>query len=333
MILSTFRNNQLTASFLLIFYTAVLHLPFFWQGRLATVSPDPGAAYLSQWLIDGADWNLWMAVLFPVVMLFVTGMAINQLAARDHLGQQVTQLPGLFYILVASFVAVFFFPHSIQLANLVLLFALFPFLRLYKNNNPQVPLFWTGWWLGIAFLTNRYFLIFLPAFVLSITVLTSLNFRRVLQMLAGWLAPLFLLSAYKYLSNDLEEFLAFQFQGYGWPTTWLSEPRWTQLGLMALGIGLLWVLISYEANTKLLRTAGKKKLNIFYTLLLFTGFSLLLQPSLGASSAQIIALPLGTILGVQFARMSRSSGETWHLLILAVFTALQLYPFFLRLGG
>lgn len=330
MILSTFRNNQLSASFLLVFYTAALHLPFFWQGQLATTSPDSGAAYLGQWLLGAASWNPWVAVIFPIVVLFITGMALNQLAARDQLGQTVTQLPGLFYILVGSFIAAFFFPHSMQLANLLLLFALFPFLNLYKNNEPPVPLFWAGWWLGIAFLTNRYYLVFLPAMMLGITVLTTFNLRRLLQLATGWIAPLFMLGAYSYLKNELSDLLTIQFTGFGWPTDWLDEPRWALLGLLALGVALAWVVLSQGANTKMLRTAAKKKLSIFYTLLLFAGISLLIQPNVAASSAQIMVLPLGAILGVQFARMSRSSGETLHLFILALFTALQLYPFFLR---
>ncbi|MEL6803349.1 MAG: hypothetical protein AAFO91_06120, partial [Bacteroidota bacterium] len=330
MLLSPFRSNQFSASLLLVFYAIALHIPAIWSADLGLLVNDPGASVFGKWL---ANWELWSSpwmLVVPVMLLFACGMVINRLSMRDNLGVSDTQFPGLFYILVSSYVAAFLPPHSTQFANFFLLLACFPFLSLYKHQRAVVPLFWAGWWLGIAFLVNTYYIIFVLAMAFALPILHPLDLRRILQLLSGWLAPIFLLFCRDYLFDAEELFWAKLWNGVGRPSLSPSEGYWTYVGLTVLGLCLVWVLVSRSGMAAKLQTDGRYKIQVLYSLLLFASLSLLFQSSISAASFQIFVLPLGMLLGLLFTSLERSRAESFHLLLLGIFIAMQLVPFYLR---
>ncbi|MEL6669185.1 MAG: hypothetical protein AAFP08_09450, partial [Bacteroidota bacterium] len=77
-------------------------------------------------------------------------------------------------------------------------------------------------------------------------------------------------------------------------------------------------------------TAPRYQIQVLYSLLLFASLSLLFQSSISAASFQIFVLPLGMLLGLLFTSLERSRAESFHLLLLGIFIAMQLVPFYLR---
>lgn len=330
MLLSPFRSNQFSASLLLIFYATVLHIPAYWSRQLGLAANDAGASVLGKWMNTWTSWSDPWALILPIMLLFIAGVIINRLTMRDHLGSSDTQFAGLFYILVGSYVAAFFPPNSMQLANLFLLFALFPFLALYKHQGAVVPLFWSGWWLGFAFLTNSYYIIFLMAFMFAIPIFQPISLRRVFQLVSGWGAPLFLLFCKNYLSDTNDAFLSSLWNGVGYPGFYGAEGYWTYVGLGVLGLCMIWVFLARGKMASQLQTDARYKIQVLYAVLIFAVLSLFLQQLISASSLQIVVLPLGVLLGLVFSGLERSRGESLHLLLLGVFVAMQLLPFYLK---
>ncbi|MEM6398357.1 MAG: hypothetical protein AAF741_18555 [Bacteroidota bacterium] len=330
MLLSPFRSNQFSASLLLIFYVAALQVPAIWSERLGLLINDSGASVFGQWLGNWTSWPTYIQYLTTVAILFATAVAVNRLCEKDKLGANNTQLPGLFYSLMASYVAAFFPPSSMHLANLLLLISLFPFLNLYKHQKPVVPLFWSGWWLGLAFLVNTYYLIFLAAAIFALPILQKTNFRRVLQLISGWIAPIFFLFCRDYLFDADRDFIASLWNGVGLPTMGFSEGYWTSAGLIVLGICLVWVFISRSSLVSRLQTDGRYKIQVLYAILIFAVLSHLLQDTVSAASVQIVVLPLGMLLGLALSGVERSRAESTHYLLIGVFLGIQLIPFYLR---
>lgn len=330
MLLSPFRSSQFSASLLLIFYVAALHIPIIWSERLGLLINDTGASVFGRWPSDWVNWPPVYQYLFSVLIFFFTAVAINRLCVRDNLGTNDTQFPGLFYLLIASYVAAFLPPSSMHLANAALLIALFPFLNLYKHQRPVVPLFWAGWWLGLAFLINTYYIVFLGAAMFALPILQKANLRRVFQLLSGWMAPIFFLFCRDFLFDAERHFISSLWNGIGLPSTGPVEGFWTYAGLLVLAICLVWVFISRSRMASRLQTDGRYKIQVIFAFLIFAILSVLLQTTISAASAQVLVLPLGMLLGLALSGVERSRAESVHYLLLGVFVAMQLVPFYLK---
>lgn len=276
-----------------------------------------GNGFLGTWMMNLVAGNHWLGLLIPVLLVFVQGIQANLLASRHRFSRLVTQFPGLFVVLIWAMVPSFRWVHPGQVANIFLLFGLIAVGRLYKKNEPAVPLFNAGAWLGLAFLFRPEYLFFAPAFLIAIVVLRRPDIRSFFQLLTGFMSICFFAGVAAYFFGGLAELWFVQVSSLGWfnPTPLLLYDA-LPLGLIAAILLLLSLL--FGSLTRLLNIEGKKGVKIIYWFLFFTIPAVLLGGHFVAAELVITTIPIGILLGLAMVEVAPSKAEVIHLLLFVV---------------
>ncbi len=314
MMLALFRTNQAYASLLLFGYALLLQLPVFFRGGVAADAPP--VSYYGSVLLDLIGSNGWLAAVLPPLLLAVTGIAANNLADRYRMARTVTQFPGLFVVLLWALCPAFHAFSPLQFTHLFLVLAIGPLGGTYKGRHGEVGRFNAGWWLGVASLLHPAFLIFVPGFVVGISIFQTANLRSVSQLLIGVLLPYFLGGTIAYVSGDLEAFYRGQLAGFGW---WDIVPaaHHALTGAGLLGIPLLIVLASGGGARVLLTIEGAKNVSFLFWVLFFTLPVALFSAGPVLADAQLLVVPLGMLFGLWVAQQEGRRAEFYHLLLFA----------------
>ncbi|MFK8164333.1 MAG: hypothetical protein AB8H12_17950 [Lewinella sp.] len=303
-----------------------LQLPVIF-GWVEVVPALAGSGVGGSWLIEWTKGKFYLTTLLPVLFITVQGVIANVLVTRHRLSRKVTQFPGLFLILCWAMVPSFHALHPVQVANIFLLLALLSMGRLYKKEEPAVPLFNAGAWLGMAALFSPTYLMLIPALIIGISILRQITFKSIFQLLTGTLVIFSLVFTYAYLTDVLPVALALQFSALEW---WQlpSFPPLKLSGLITLALLLLVVVVSFGVIVRLLNIEGKKNVGIQYWLLLFFLLSTLLSGASGIPYLQVITLPLGLLIGLRFILLSDSKAEFLHLILLTVAMSSTIWTIF-----
>ncbi len=314
MMLSLFRTNQAYASLLLFGYALLLQLPVFFWGAVPAAMPP--TSYYGGLLLGLIGAGGWLAGVLPPVILAVTGIAANNVADRYRMGRTVTQFPGLFVVLIWALCPAFHAFSPLQFAHLFLVLAIGALGGTYKGQHGEVARFNAGWWLGLASLLHPSFLIFVPGFVVGISIFQTATLRSISQLLIGVLLPCFLGATLAYVSDDLELFYRSQLTGFG-VGGFVPATQYALIGGALLSLPLLIVLFSGGGARVLLSIEGAKNVSFLHWVLFFTlpvaGFTAL--PVL--ADAQVLVVPLGMLLGLWIARQEARRAEFYHLLLFA----------------
>jgi hypothetical protein len=312
-VLSLFRTNQASAGLFLFLYAFILQLPVI-LGWVEVAPVLSGSGVGGAWLMQWTEGLFYLNALLPVLFVTIQGITANVLVRRHRMSRKITQFPGLFIILCWAMVPSFRALHPVQLANIFLLLALLSMGRLYKNEEPAVPLFNAGAWLGMATLFSPMHLILIPAFIIGIGILRRITFKSIFRLLTGTLVILSLVFSYAYLIEALPAALSFQFSPLGW---WQlpSFPPLQLPGLIVLALLLLLSVAAYGLIVRLLNIEGKKNVGIIYWMLFFFLLSILASEASGISYFQVITVPLGLVLGLRFILLSDGKAEFYHLIL------------------
>lgn len=258
--------------------------------------------------------RFYLSVLLPVLFITIQSITANVLVTRHRMSRKITQFPGLFIILCWALVPSFHAFHPVQVANIFLLFAFLSMGRLYKKEEPAVPLFNAGAWLGMAALFMPSHLLLVPAFIIGIGILRQISFKSIFQFLTGTLTIFALLFSYAYLTGVLPDTISNQFSILSW---WLL-PTFSSLqlfGLATLALLLLLSIAGFGPIVQLLNIEGKKNVGIQYWMLLFLLLSILFTGVSGLPPIQAISVPLGIAIGLRFILLSERRAEFYHLLL------------------
>ena len=314
MMLSLFRTNQAYASLLLFAYALLLQLPVFIWGEVPAAEPSP--AYFGNVLIALVGTGWWLAPVLPPVLLAITGIVANNVADRYRVARTVTQFPGLFVVLLWALCPAFHAFSPLQFALVFLVLAIGALGGTYKGQHGEVARFNSGWWLGLASLLHPAYLIFVPGFVVGISIFQTANLRSISQLATGVVLPYFLGATYAYVSGDLDLFYQGQLAGFGLggavPTT-----LYALLGAALLLIPLVIVLFSGGGARVLLSIEGAKNVSFLYWVLFFTLPVAAFTAGPVLADAQVLVVPLGMLLGLWIGRQEERRAEFYHLLLFA----------------
>ncbi|THH37881.1 hypothetical protein [Neolewinella litorea] len=312
--LSLFRTNQSFASLLLFGYALLLQAPVLVFG--VPEADFEGGTYFDTLIRELVAGNWWLTVLLPPVMLAVAGMVANSICDRYRFARTTTQFPGLVLVLLWAVVPSFHAFDPTDLCHAFLLLAMGSLGSTYKSHSPDVARFNAGWWLGLAALLEPVYLVFVPAFVVGISIFRTANLRTITQLLVGVCVAFFLGGTVAYLDGAGAAFVTGQLAGFGFAN--FAALHWLDLiGFGILALGLLVALSSGSPSRALLSIEGAKNNAFVYWVLLFTPLVALLDSVVDAGSAQVVLPPLGILLGLWLARRTEARAEFFHLLVFA----------------
>ena len=303
--LSLFRTNQSFASLLLFGYALLLQLPVLIFGAV----PERGleVTYYGRWIGELVG-SGWLAALLPPALLAVTGILANYFTDRYRFARTNTQFPGLIVILTWAMVPVFHGFDLKEVCNILLLLAIGSLGSTYKSQTQPVARFNAGWWIGLASVLLPTYLLFLPVFIVGISIFSTASLRHISQLLVGALVAYFLAGTAAYLTGDWVDFYEGQLEGFGFANLLPA----TLYDLILFGVMLS--LTSGGNSRSLLTIEGAKNNSFVYWVMLFTPLVVLFGAVTSVADAQVILVPLGILLGLWLARRSERQAEFYHLL-------------------
>lgn len=314
-VLNLFRSNQLILGVFLLGYALLLR---FWL--LFTAGPtkdDPEFQLLTGWLWGQLEGTIWLPALVTTIIVWLQALLINAMVARNRLASEINLFPGLFYILVCSALPVFQEFSPIHLANTFLILAIGQVFRVYKQKRYMDYLFNSGFLIGLASLFYSPYILFLLPILLGLNSLLAFKLKEWIAVIIGSGIPILWLLVLAFLNDDLGGRWEVWSSGIAFfDMNWHPIRQSELIGLVIMGALILILLMSHNANIQKTIIEVRKKIDLFYLVLLFGLIVTIFSASAGMVNLLSIVVPCGILLSFMFTRMSRATAELVHLFLL-----------------
>lgn len=140
-----------------------------------------------------------------LLLVYLQAIYFNYLCNRLSLYNDKSTFPGLFYILFSTLFVDFMSLPPILLGLTFLLFALHVCILQIKYKPSNVGILYLSFFIAIATLFYLPILVFIPVFIFSMLVFTTLNFRRFVLMLIGFSIPYLFVLLYYFVFDSLDK--------------------------------------------------------------------------------------------------------------------------------
>ncbi len=321
--LSLFRTNQFLASVLFLPYLLLLRVST-WFFPLPGSVHDAGSGLAFRWLLDLTGRSGWLPLLVSGLLLFATAAWLTAFVIQSRLSREVTLFPGVFLILFCSLFPECLMLSPLHVSNLLLLAALSQLSATYKRYAIAGRLFNVGFWIAAASLFVPVYAFFLFFAFAGLSVLRAYAFREQLMLLVGFFAPYWLLFAALFWLDQAHLLLQHFQSGYSFlDLSGLVLQPWIPK-LLLVGLLLLIVLFSLRQYVSKTSIKVQKTIYLFFWLLFTAGLAVPFQSQLGLAHVQLIAIPAGALLALNFNQLSTSWSELLHLLLLLCAAYFQL---------
>lgn len=319
--LALFRTNQFVANIFLLLYAVVVRGSVFMRSETFTLS-QPGifSELLYQWIPPYSTEGFVLAT----VLVFIQAVIINIVVGKNRIANEISLLPGMFYVLLSSAFSEFLYLSPLILANTFYIIVLMELFSSYRKYSAAAAIFNIGLWSGIASLFyGSYFFLFILGMA-GLGILRSFNFREQLMAISGLLTPYILAGTYFFLTNQFSEF----WQKQMWESFGFFDLEGTpglifyiKMGLLALM--LLTFILSYNNYTKKKNIQQQKYINVLFTGLLLSALPLLFQANIRLDHLLILVPTAGILLSFNFQSARPPIAESIHLLLLIGLLVLQ----------
>jgi len=229
-------------------------------------------------------------------LIFGQSYLVNQLVMRNNLMRPPSYLPAFFYIFFASiaYVAGGFSPAILAMTFVILGVAeLFKIYKLFKS---AIHIFNAGLFFSIASLIYTPCLLFYFACSIIILILRSYILKERLQLLLGFLTPIYLIVIYFYMTDRLftywQENVNLRLNIHDFKID--DAQSFASLGLC--GIFIFISTLYYRQATIKKGIQVEKKLSGLYWLMVFAFFSQFIAHPLELNHLGLLALPLSILI-------------------------------------
>ncbi len=312
--LSLFRTNQFIANILLIFYALIVRGAAFWGGLTAA---DTKGNLLFESIFGSVAAGSGTSALIAMLIVFFQALLVNIILAQHRMANELTLLPGAFYIFLASSFPNFLFLSPVLVATTFYLLALFEMFDTYKKYSVSGKIYNVGLWLGIASLFYSSLLLYFLLAIVGLRSLRAFRVREQLVLLSGFTTPYFLGFVYYYATDQaLLYWQSHLVDGLSWwnPQISLDWQGYLQLGFFAFFI--LLSLLSFNRYMIKKNIQVQKNIGILYWGMLFTLLAMPFQANLRLDHLLLMVPSLAIFLSFNFLNLSRSLAEVFHLLLL-----------------
>jgi len=283
------------------------------------------------WQLLGLEnWNVASisGMLIGALLILAHGLLLNVIEFQFKLSGELTLVPGICYILLASAIPESFYCSPLLFSICFLLLAVHQMFQCYKMYSPAVHIFNVGFWLSIAYLFYSSMLFFILFAILALVIIRNFKAKELLMLLIGFLVPLLLVGVYFFWNDDLPTYMEIQFiKGTSW-RNWNIPMGLEQLfSLIFLGIILLGSIIGYQKFTYKKGIQERKSIDVLYWSMVFAGFTFLIQPDADMTHLLLLVPCLAFGLTFLLFRLSPNRAEAFHLFLLVSVILWQFNPF------
>lgn len=324
--LALFRHNTLINSLALLVYTALMRSFSFFQSE-SYVSESQGI--LSHWLFGQLHSSSLSADILGIVLVFFQAVMINRYVIVNRLAQRITLFPGVFYVLLTAMLPCFQQLSAELLANTFVI-AILPILhRTYRQKQIALQVFNAGFLLGLASLFHSAYGILIIWVIVFVAIMNSVNFKRVIQVLVGYLVPISWSLFACYWQGDLETCVSRLGSGLGFLSGGTAHPGSYWWIMVFFGVLLIWTLLGFGASLSKRLIRSRKGNEVLYWLLLFGGVVALFMKGADEFSMLLAFVPLSILMSFKFSDSSYESvAELGHFMLFVLLVFLNAYLYF-----
>jgi len=142
-----------------------------------------------------------------LILVYLQAIYFNHVCNRLSLYNEKSTYPGLFYIVFSTLFVDFLSLPPVLLALSFLLLAFHVCILQIKFKPSNVGILYLSFFISIATLFYMPMLVFIPVFIFSMLIFTTLNFRRFVLMLIGFSIPYLFLILYYFVFGSLDRML------------------------------------------------------------------------------------------------------------------------------
>lgn len=190
------NNIRPVSALWVLFFGLLLRTPIYFLG--VPVEGIPGSPFFPGFFEQIVTLG-WTSYIICFLLVFFQSMIFNKICIDHDVLYAHTYLPGYFYMLFCSLFKEAFHLSPQILANTFALLALYQLFQLYKHPNPAKIIFYSGFYLGCAFLFSLHFLL-IPFFLLvAIILFKTVSLKDLLAIFFGVFTPIYLYFGLKYV--------------------------------------------------------------------------------------------------------------------------------------
>ncbi len=314
--LSIYRTNQFFANAFLALYVLLIWSPAFLVGVEPTLSEGTFLYELVQTYLPAAG-SIPNFILAAVLTL-LQAILINVMVSSHRLTEEITLLPGLFYILFMGFSTQFYCVTPMLLANFFLLFAILELVATYKEYSSADRIFNIGLFIGIASMFYFSYIVFLLFAWIGIGIFRAIRWKERLILIFGFLIPYFFVFTYYFWNGMQEDYLSKQFLSHFNFLDFTAYNGVSDLISFALITLMLIVsLLSYKLYTYKKKIKIQKIVDILYWVMAASAISIIFQNQINVQHFQMLLPILAIFVSINFVHMSRQWSEILHMFLLA----------------
>lgn len=320
-----FRQNNFLTSLLLIPYTFIVRLGYFWLDKQPIQLSTDGVLYSIFLKAFGNHYLLqWIVTNFIIAF---TAVLMNRLLIKHRINRDQTLIPGLLFILFSSWIEIFIPFSAIHIANYFLALSFLSLFSYTKKKPFTSSTFDGSMYLSISILFYTPYILFAIPIILGFFSLDRVKINDFLSILVGLLTPFLMLSGILYvLQSSVSLFQGFDF-GIRLPKLLDS---WTLLEYVKIGVYIIALVIcsfSYVTLVKKNNIQVQKKFRILYWILICATLGFVFILNKNNNHLLIFSLPFGYILGLLWTRTRRVLlEEVLHVMFIVAIIYLQINP-------
>ncbi|MCP4442288.1 MAG: hypothetical protein GY810_25550 [Aureispira sp.] len=323
--LGIFRNNQLETGVLVVFYAAIFFTNVWLQPHIDITIYQDTSNVLGLWIYEliGTSPMILNSVFF--VLLLLQAFMLNSVVNNYRLAKRYTFITAICYVLMSNAFVTLDYCSPAFISNTFLILAL---QNLYPTFSKKVLLgqiFNVGFWVGIASLIYAASGVYILLATIGLLILRPFDLREMLVLLSGYIAPLFLMGVYQFVSDDFgawwqhdiaQHYFTFEF-------LWSIDITF-YISMGIVGIVGLWGFLNAPAIYFKTTTREKKYINIIYLMLIVGGVSLVGQNIIYLQHFSLLVAPLAVLLSLNIQSLkSNGTAEFFHLVLFMAVLSVQ----------
>jgi len=301
--MSLFKSNLLLSPFILFGLTLVLRSKRFFEPIYYQITGFEGPFF--KWFHQLFAYP-YIEQIVTTSLIFGQAYLVNQLVMRNNLMRPPSYLPAFFYIFFASLAFVAGGLNPALIATTFIILGISELFKIYKLFKSAIHIFNAGLLFSVASLIYTPYLLFYFACSIIILILRSYILKERLQLLLGFLTPIYLIAIYLYLNDGLSIFWNEQFKlALNIHDFSINDSQ----SFASLGIFGLFIFISILYFRRATIKKGiqvEKKLSGLYWLMGFAFFSQFIAHPLELSHLGLLVFPLSILTSAIVINMKQA---------------------------
>jgi hypothetical protein len=292
-LISLFRNNLIVNSILLLPYILILRLKSFFID--SPYIPIEGDSFLAKQFYSVFD-TVFLQAISTILILFFNAIIINRIVIKKNLSKENNLVAGLLYGLFNSILLGLLPSSPALLCTFFVLLSLQEIFSAYNNMKAADQVFFTGFYMCVAFLLYWPCIIFFIGGYIGLTIIKSFRPVEQIQYLSGWLAPLFLVQSIQYFVMDKFPNIPFYFYSKLKINLFQNLPLSEFLSISFMMILVIIAIFSYGRYIGRKVIVCQKIFSILFWIMLLTGISALFFVDIKLNHLHILLIPISIFL-------------------------------------